>query len=157
MSAVREWSAAICMAVLAAAMLQTLVPGGSMERMVKFVIGAFVICALIAPVSKIVPQISLDLRDYGKAQPNAQLQSTVDGQVAAAAQESVYNLVVAELSRIDIKCENVTVMMDTREDGRISINKVVVKLAKGYSAECRKASDYLQKELGLKTEVTADG
>lgn len=157
MSAVREWSAAICMAVLAAAMLQSLVPGGSMERMTKFVIGAFVICAIIAPISKIVPQISADLQDYGQAQPNTQLQSTVDNQISSAAQESIYNLVVAELSRIDVKCENVAVIMNAREDGRISINKVVVKLAKGYSAECQKASDYLQKELGLKTEVTADG
>lgn len=157
MNAVREWSAAICMAVLAAAMLQNLVPNGSMERMIRFVIGAFVICALIVPVSQIVPQVSLDLQQPSQSQPDSQLQNTVEDQISSAAQDSIYNLVVAELSRIDIKCENVAAIMDTHEDGSISINKVVVKLAKGYGSECRKASDYLQKELGIKTEVSSDG
>lgn len=156
MNAVKEWTAAICMAVLAAAMLQNLVPGGSMERMVKFIIGAFVICAIIAPISKIVPQISLELQQPSQSQADTGFKNTVEKQISSAAQESIYNLVVAELSRINIKCENVTAIMDTHEDGSISINKVVVKLAKGHSAECQTASDYLQKELGLKTEVTAD-
>ena len=41
MGAVREWSAAICLAALAAALLQGLAPSGAMERMVKLVLGAF--------------------------------------------------------------------------------------------------------------------
>ncbi len=156
MSAVKEWSLAICMAVLAAAMLQTLVPNGSMERMVKFVIGAFVICALIQPLAKIVPEFNVDLQENTKNQTNSQLEGTVESQITTAAQQSIKNLVITELNNIDIKCENVNAIMDTNEDGSISINKVVVILAKGYDDDCQKASDHLEKVLGLKMEVTAD-
>ncbi len=156
MNAVKEWSAAICMAVLAASMLQNLVPNGSMERMVKFVIGAFVICALIQPLAKIVPQVSFDFQENTKSPVNSELKGTVETQLSSAAQNSIRNLVITELNNINIKCENVNVIMDTNEDGSISINKVVVTLAKGYDADCKTASEHLEKALGLKMEVTVD-
>ncbi|MBW7573466.1 stage III sporulation protein AF [Caproiciproducens faecalis] len=156
MNAVREWSAAICMAALVAAMLQGLVPNGSMERMVKFVIGAFVICALIVPLAKIAPKISMSFQEDAGSPANSQLEKTVEKQYSAAAQESITNLVVTELNNINIKCKNVNVIMDTNEDGSISINKVVVILAKGYGADCEKASAQLEKTLGLKMEVSSD-
>ncbi len=156
MSGVREWSTAICMAALVAAMLQSLVPNGSMERMVKFVIGAFIICAIIVPLTKIVPQISVTLQESATSQDNSQFKGTVEKQLSTAAQDSITNLVVAELNNMNIKCKNVNVIMDTNEDGSISINKVVVILAKGYGEDSQKASAHLEKTLGIKMEVTAD-
>lgn len=156
MNAVREWSTAICMAALVAALLQSLVPNGSMERMFKFVIGAFVICALIVPLTKIVPLISMNLQEDSGSQQDSNLKGTVEKQLSSAAQESITNLVNTELNKLDIKCKNVNVIMDTNEDGSISINKVVVILAKGYGGESQKASAHLEKTLGIKMEVTAD-
>lgn len=156
MNAVKEWSAAICMAALVAAMLQGLVPGGSMERMIKFVIGAFVICALIVPLAKIAPKISMNVQENVSSPVNSQLEGTVEKQLSSAAKESITNLVVSELNNIGIKCKNVNVIMDTNEDGSISINKVVVILAKGSGTVCEKVSARLEKTLGLKMEVSSD-
>lgn len=157
MNAVKEWSAVICMAALIAAMLQNLVPSGSMQRMVKFVIGVFIICVLIVPLKKITPIIQLDIDEDTNSINNSQLKNTVDNQYSLAVKESITNLVMTELNSINIKCKNVNVIMDTNEDKRISINKVVVNLAKGYGSECKKAQNHLEKVLGLKTEVTSDG
>lgn len=156
MNAVREWSAAICLAALVATLLQSLVPNGSMERMVRFVIGAFMICALIVPITKIAPQIGTKLQTDAPGRANSQFEGTVDKQISEAAQESIKNLVFTELNNIGVKCKNVRVFMDTNEDGSISINKVVVILAKGYNSDCEKASAHLKKVLGLKMEVIAD-
>jgi stage III sporulation protein AF len=157
MNAVKEWSAVICMAALIAAMLQNLVPSGSMQRMVKFVIGVFIICVLIVPLKKITPIIQLDIDEDTNSINNSQLKNTVDNQYSLAVKESITNLVMTELNSINIKCKNVNVIMDTNEDKCISINKVVVNLAKGYDSECKKAENHLEKVLGLKTEVTSDG
>ncbi|MCY1714226.1 stage III sporulation protein AF [Caproiciproducens galactitolivorans] len=156
MNAVREWSAAICLAALVATLLQSLVPGGSMERMVRFVVGAFMICAIIVPLAKIAPQIGTKFQTDAPSRANSQLEGTVDKQISEAAQASIKNLVITELNNIGVKCKNVRVFMDTNEDGSISINKVVVTLAKGYSSDCEKASAHLKKVLGLKMEVIAD-
>jgi hypothetical protein len=156
MNGIREWTTVICLAALVAAMLQSLVPNGSMERMAKFVIGAFVICALISPLSRIIPKIGLSLRGTDTVSESTRLQSTVEQQVRTATQESITNLVAAELSGIQMKCKNVTVDMDTNDDGSISITKVIVVLDKENAADCQRAAAYLEKELGLKMEVTAD-
>jgi stage III sporulation protein AF len=157
MNAVKEWSAVICMAALIAAMLQNLVPSGSMQRMVKFVIGVFIICVLIVPLKKITPIIQLDIDEDTNSTNNSRLKGTVENQYSSAVKESITNLVITELNSLNIKCKNVNVIMDTNEDKRISINKVVVNLAKGYGSECKKAQNHLEKVLGLKTEVTSDG
>ena len=156
MNGIREWTTVICLAAVAAAMLQSLVPNGSMERMAKFVIGAFVICALISPLSKALPQIGAVLKDSGPAKESTRLQSTVEEQTRSAAKASITNLVAAELSSIQMKCKNVDVVMDTNEDGSISITKVIVVLDKENAAGRQKAAAWLEKELGLKMEVTAD-
>jgi hypothetical protein len=159
MKDIQQWTMVICLAALTASLAQSILPAGSMERMGKFVVGAFIICVMISPLSKFVPQIRLSF-DSGSdwtASQNTQLQSTVNDQLKRATQESIQNLVTAELARIQIKCKNVSVMMDTKEDGRISITKVTVTLSKKDVSKTKTAQDYLSKELGLQMEVVADG
>ena len=157
MSGVREWSTVICLAALSAALLQSLVPSGSMERMAKFVIGAFIICALIVPASKLGPQLRLGLdRAKSPAESNARLTSAVDRQYRDAARQSITNLVGAELGRMGVKYKNVQVIMDTDESSSISITEVIVTVGEESAAGRAQAQSALEKTLGIKTEVVSD-
>ena len=158
MSEVREWTAVICLAAIVAAVVQSMVPNGSMERMAKFVIGAFVLCAMILPITKLMPSLKLQLdRNTQAAKPNTQLESTVNRQYSSAVQQSVTNLVAAELSRMGIKCKNVEVVINTNQNGSISITKVIVTLDDKNAADRQKAAEALEKALGLKMEVVSNG
>lgn len=157
MNGVREWSAMICLAGLVAALVQGLIPNGSMERIAKFILGAFIICVLIGPLTSAIPKISLSMGSSASAQRNQKLDSALDSQARGAAEKSIENLVVSELNRIQVKCKNVRVDMDTNKDGSIQITKIIVTLDKKYAAEQAKTSDWLEKELGIQTEVVTDG
>lgn len=158
MSEIREWASVICMAALAAALLQSLAPSGAMERMAKFVIGAFIICAIILPLSKAVPKLSLNLKSSaGGVSSSTQFSSAVNSQIESAARRSISNLITAQLKSMNVRCKNVTVNMDTDANGRISINKVVVAIDKQNAADRQRVSASLEKTLGLKTEVITDG
>lgn len=159
MKEIQQWTAVICLAALTASLAQSLLPSGSMERMGKFIVGAFMICVMIAPISKFAPQLRLS---FGSTSGNREsqssaLESTVNSQIAEASRKSVTNLVTAELARIQIKCKNVRAVMDTKQDGRISITKVIVTLDAKDAAKSQAAKEYLEKELGLKTEVVSNG
>ena len=157
MSGVREWATVICLAALSAAMLQSLMPNGSMERMAKFVIGAFIICALISPISQVAPHISTILRTEGRStQENTMLNSTVNHQFEDAARQSITNLVQSELKQMGIFCKNVQVIMDTDADGSISISKVIVTLDREEASGRAGVSSTLEKTLGIQTEVVSD-
>ena len=158
MNEIREWSAVICLAGLVAALMQGMMPNGSMERIAKFVFGAFVICVLTAPRAGAVPKTNLSFGNAEKTVAgNERLESALDSQVREEAEKSVTGLVVSELARIGIKCKNVSVDMDTNRDGSISITKIIVTLDEKYAAEREKTSDWLKKELGLQTEVVVNG
>ncbi len=159
MKEIQMWTAVICLAALTASLAQSLMPSGTMERMGKFIVGAFMICVMIAPLAKLAPQFRLSFGNAeAKSAPrNEKLESTVGNEVAEASRKSISNLVTAELARIGLKCKNVDVVMDTGQDGRISITKIIVTLNAKDAASSQAAGEYLEKELGLKTEVVSDG
>lgn len=158
MSGVREWASVICMAALAASLLQYLLPGGSMERVARMVLGAFVICSVLIPLQKTLPQLSPDLSQAASGvRQNEEFRDTVDAQVQEAARGGIETIVRGELYKLGAECENVAVMMDTNEDGSISIIKVVVNLGRADAGRAGEVKAVLEKVLGLETEVAADG
>ena len=58
MSAIQGWTAGVCFAVLAVAILQQILPEGAMRRMAELAVGAFFLCAVLAPLAKAVPNLS---------------------------------------------------------------------------------------------------
>lgn len=158
MSGVREWAVVICMSVLAAALIQYFSPGGSMEKMLRLILGAFFICAFLFPLGNTLPQMALEVQASAEpAQIPEEFAEEVDRQREEAVKSSLTSLVVKELFQIGINCENVVCNMDTNEDGSIVINKVVVTLPTEYKDRCEEVSTRLEKTLGMETEVTADG
>lgn len=159
MKGIQQWTAIICFAALAAALARSLLPSGPMERMGRFVAGALMICAMISPISKFVPQLRLSAPSAGSASSvqNEDLSSAVGDAQEEAAEGSIARLVQAELARIGIKCKNVRADMDRSEDDSIVINKIIVTLDGKDAEGAGTAKEYLEKELGLKTEVVANG
>lgn len=159
MKVIQQWTLIICLASLTAALVQSILPNGSMERMGRFVMGAFLICAMIEPLSKFIPSLRVSLQSSANSasQENTEIQSTVNSEMKEEAEKSVTRLVMAELARTGIKCKNVQVDMDTTAGSSINISKVIVRLNKSDAAKTTAAKEYLEKELGLKTEVVTDG
>ena len=108
-------------------------------------------------VANIAPQLSALFQQQSQAEPDDRLSSTVDEQLQSAAQQSIRSLVTAELSKLQINCKNVSVIMDIDETSSIVINKVIVVLASGEEAHIIRAQEHLSSVLGLQTEVTVDG
>lgn len=157
MKEIRQWTAVICFASLAAALFQNLLPHGGMERMGRFVIGAFLVCAMISPVAKFTAGLSTASGSFSSSDEvsEAPVESAVNDQILTESQKSISNLVRAELARNGIQCKNVAVKMDTDASGCISIGKVTVELYGEDAARTAEAKEILEKELGLETEVTA--
>ena len=53
MNGIKEWSAILCLAALASCMLEMIIPSGRMEKIMRFVLGGFLLCAMISPISNL--------------------------------------------------------------------------------------------------------
>ena len=147
MSGVQSWAISVCFTVIAASILQYISPNGAMERVMKLVLGAFVLYGIMMPIISLVPQISNGFDAYidvEQPNPSVDLTDTVNSQIHTAASSGIQNIVTVEL------------IMDTNEDNSISISKVLVTVSRATMSQ-----DVLEQQLngvlGLQTEVTIHG
>ena len=159
MSGVQSWAISVCFTVIAASILQYISPNGAMERVMKLVLGAFVLYGIMMPIISLVPQISNGFDAYiDTEQPNqsVDLTDTVNSQIHTAASSGIQNIVTVELAKKGVNCENVELIMDTHEDNSISISKVLVTVS-GATMSQDVLEQQLNGVLGLQTEVTIHG
>ena len=96
MSGVQSWAISVCFTVIAASILQYISPNGAMERVMKLVLGAFVLYGIMMPIISLVPQISNGFDAYIDTEhPNqsVDLTDTVNSQIHTAASSGLQNIV----------------------------------------------------------------
>ncbi len=158
MDGVRQWALGICLTVLVNAVVQYLIPSGSMEKMLRLVLGAFVLCGILVPLVQVLPNIEWEVEDIPAAYEQAgDFTESVDQQVLSQAEQNIRILVAQELQKRGVACENIAVFMDRNEDGSIRMDKVVVTLGKDGQNQAPGLAPDLENTLGIQTEVVIDG
>ena len=156
MSSVQNWAAALCVAAFASALLQYLSPGGTMEKVFRLVLGAFVLCGLLSPLTDVLPTIAESLPAWSESSPQSEFTQSVDDQILQSAKANLEQVIAGQLYTMGYSWENIEIFMDMAADGSIVINKVAVTLSDPV-ADCTEVSGRLEKVTGLKMEVTAYG
>ena len=158
MNAVQVWAAAVCSAVLVAALLQYFSPGGSMDRVFRMVLAAFAVLSFLSPMSALLQSdFSQELRAFQSGAAQAQFEELVDTQITEALSVNLKSLVAAELAQQGLAYQKMDVKTDIGEDGRIVINRIVVVLPRENAGMCLSAAARLESALGIRAEVTVDG
>ena len=156
MSAVQQWTACVCLAVLAVSLLQHFLPEGALRRMAEFTAGAFLLASFLTPLFEAAPDFSFLFPAAEQQEESTALEETVRRQEEEAVAQSVRSLVAAELAREGIPAGQVEVVVNTGEGGSICISKVAVTLPADCASLCGRAAGVLSGTLGLQAEVTAD-
>lgn len=150
----QTWAIAICFTMLASVLLRMVCPEGNFTRLLRIILGVFVLCALVAP-PRGISGVEMEWGEYEETMVQAE---EFAGQAAERSQEmmtaSLESLIRQELIKNEISFKKVSVLMDTSEEGRIVIRQIQVTLSQGQDVE--RAESLLKESLGLETEVTAD-
>ena len=155
MQGVEMWAAAVCLTVLAAALLRMVCPEGSFSRLLRIILGAFVLCALLQPLGELVQNLSRPEQSYDDAMEQAEdFTSQAEGRSGELMESSLESLIRTELVQEGIPFEKIAVSMDTGEEDRIVIRRIQVTVSQSQDVE--RAEALLRESLGLETEVTAN-
>lgn len=155
MNTIQQWTAGICLAVLALSLVQYLMPEGALHKTAELAAGAFFLCAVLIPVLQAAPDFSF-LFSLPSLQPSESLQDTVEEQKEDTVSRSVSSLAAAELARDGIPVKEVETTVHTQEDGSICITSVRVTIPASASSQCDRAAELLSASLGLEVEVKTD-
>ena len=152
----KAWAAGICALAVAAAMIRLLSPGGNLAKMLRLVVGALTLCVVVGPLLQLVPKLS------GAVQQSEPVSSTtsdfsaaVRQQTISAMEQKVEQVAGQRLQAAGITYQKIEAEMDTSSDSDIHINKGVVTLPPGSSAD--ETQTLLERDLGVTVEVKHSG
>ncbi|HIZ83347.1 MAG TPA: stage III sporulation protein AF [Firmicutes bacterium] len=159
MDAIKSMAMAFCGAAVAAGVVSMLLPSGKMEKVMRMLLGFFLIAAVLSPIMG-VDEINWSLPDSPSADGDAAasaLSQTVADQELQAVKDTLSGQITGALEGLGIFGAEVVLDMDIDEDGRISIRQTEVYLPAGTGKAPQAVQASLQDSLGIEAEVYGDG
>lgn len=136
-------------------MIELMSPSGKMEKMVKFVLGVFMIYALIVPLKGATAKFNLNLKSaqYGLSSNTRGFSEKVSEQAKKVAEDNIRRQVEKLLEKKGISAKKIDIFMDTKEDNCISIIKMRVYLESRDKNKTSQVGQLIEEKLKIKTDV----
>lgn len=148
MEQITAWAAGLCLCALVCAILEIITPDGSTEKIVRFVLGLFMICAVAIPLVN----ISLNFEDWAVVAPyeeNSQLETEIQNQSLRLVNEALEEQIKTVTARFDTVPIKTEIHTDIDENNRISIVSVTIVLEHDVAEKSLQIKDAVKTELGL--------
>jgi len=148
MESVKEAAICICVCCILCGTVKMLTPSTSFDKLIKLVVGAFLVCSIVTPVSHAIkeirsPEIAVSVMEENEKVEDAvltftseMLSSVVSGQIESA------------LLSKNTEAQDIKIYMDILNDGSISISQAEVTLSE---------EDYLKREMLSETVFSRTG
>ena len=152
MNGIKEWSAILCLAALASCMLEMILPSGKMEKIMRFVLGGFLLCAILSPLGSLDFQFpNLDVSASSEVQG---FTSYYEQQMIDAAKDNIEGITGQKLQQEQIPYKKVEAVMDTSNPDSIGISKLIVTTDN--PEDKIRIQRYLEDTLQIQTEVAVE-
>lgn len=155
MDSLRIIGGSLCVAMAATAIFAMLVPQSKLDRVVRFAVNLFFLCALVSPFIGGKLSLSADISALlvpAKPSPQ-QLEQEVDRQFSELAAHNLENSLTRLLELEGIAVQKVDITINKSNTSNIHISKLAV------TADCtdpttqRKINDLVSREVGLLPEI----
>ena len=154
MSEIKGWAVVICVSAIACSLLDMIVPSGKMEKIVRFVFGVFMICAVINPFETATKGFDIDLKiPNSEIKKDYKFSESMEDIEMRAAECKIKNILEETLGEINIEPQKINISMDINEGNSISINKVEVVLGKENIDRQEEVKSIIKNKLGLNCKV----
>ena len=125
MEAFKSWAVTSCFAALAAGMAGIIAPKGNLEKTYKFAVSLFFLCCILIPIFSLKKiNLSLQLPQTSSSASVSGMDSVIQEQTKAQAEENIETLVRACLKQQGADPVSVSVQMEIGADGTYSVKSV---------------------------------
>lgn len=129
MESVKEAAICICVCCILCGCVKMLSPSVSFDKLIKLAVGAFLVCSLIAPVSRAVHQIKAPEITEAVIEENRKVEEAVTAFTSDMLSSVVRGQIENALLSENTEAENIKIYMDILSDGSISISQAEVTLS----------------------------
>lgn len=129
MESVMQWAGGICISCGIVCIIEMLISDTALEKTVRYILGAFMLCAVILPVGGFIKEISFDFGDVGEI--SDEIPQDIENERIEYLKSEIEKLIVKDLKDENIFPKEVCVNMDINEDNCISIITADILLENG--------------------------
>ena len=148
------WTISVCMTVVAAAVLEMVIPENKLGKSVNMLIGVFLVCAIFLPLAG---GIHIELPAPSRIEKSRIEANTLEEEVRQQSlrqmEERVAVLTRERLMENGYDTKKISVAMDTLSDGSIEMRQMEILMDVSllrYEAEIR---DIVKNQLGLTADI----
>ncbi|MDP4120046.1 MAG: stage III sporulation protein AF [Bacillota bacterium] len=154
MNGIISWASAICIASIICAISEFLIPKGSMDKTLRFVFGAFMLCAIVMPLQSTISGIKINVDNIiPQSSECNSAKDTLKQQTISTADDNVEKLCEQSLKENKISFNKITVFMDTNADNCISIIEINIYIRESDKNQRNKVINCIQKDIGVIPKV----
>lgn len=154
MNGLSAWALSVSICAVIACVVEMMTVDTKLEKTVRFVLGAFMLCAILIPVGSMVSEFSGVNFD---SKMSYDISDSFNEQKISMLKDEVVTLAMSTLSKEQIYPQKVEVNMDISKDNCISMVSVTVMLDKKDREKAVKVTDIIKSQLGLECNtVVAD-
>ena len=151
----KEWSSLIILSCAACTLIEFLIPKGSVGKVMNMILGAFMICAVITPLTFKGSSLALKAPNFEtkKAVPPKNFLEKATNRAESMVEKSVKSIISGVLADKKIKHQKIEVFTDKNEKPGISIIKCKVFVQKEDITSKEDIKNEIENKLRIETEV----
>ncbi len=157
MGEVQQWAWSLCLLILISTILQYVMPGGTMQRSMKLVLGGFVVLGMIQPAASLAQSADWSVSIAVDDTTAEHYLEQANDRILSQARANVSAVIAEKLTQLGVQAENITVEMDTDADNCIVIDKAVIGLHASDADKAEQLRQAVWSSLGIQTEVVING
>lgn len=149
-----KWAAGICIGSAVVCIVEMFITDMALEKTVRYVLGAFMLCSVIVPIGSIIKDFSADFGNV--AEFSGEIPQEISEQRIEYIESEIKGLVERKLGEENIFPVDTGVNMDIDESNSISMIKADIVLEKKDIYSAKRAKEILG-ELGIESNVSVLG
>lgn len=148
MDSVTAWAAGICLCTIVCAVLDMITPNGGTEKTVRFVLGLFMVCAVVVPLA----DFSFDWNEITaeeQYEANTDLKEDIQNQGIQIVERELEQMIADTAEPFGAVPEKTEINTDIDNENRISIVSVTVILNGKDAEKAIQIKNAVESELGI--------
>lgn len=153
MNAITSWAASVCIVAVICAIYDMLVPEGNTSKMLNFVLGMFLIVAILIPFVNIVKSEPLNFKNIEFNSEEFTLSEENNNLTLAVGKSTVEKIISDSLKEKDIIYKKIVVDMDSSNGNSIDIIRAKIYVESDYRNQIIDIQRIVQEKTGITPDV----
>ena len=153
MSAITSWATAVCVVAVICSLYDMLVPEGNTSKMLNFVLGMFLIVAILIPFVNIVKSEPFNLKNIEFNSEEFTLSEENDDLTLAVGKSTVEKIIADVLKEKIIDYKKIIIDMDSSNGDSIDIIRAEIYVESDYRNQLIDIQNAVKEKTGITPDV----